>query len=185
MEFELVKRTYSYLVVYGITGLVILLLGIAFGIRTLQYDQGIGNEDIIMLFIIVILLVFALKVIPNLKLKKHEEIGRVKFSNDCISVINKESVNDYNIHSLEALSIKLVGYQGQHRIGDSKSLGQGTDYPDIRPMDGLGNRIRIGHQKSEIRLEFYIDTIADYAELKEIVKMWLNYNKGFKIRILR
>jgi hypothetical protein len=179
MEFEIVKRNYNYLLIYGCIILLIFILGIVLIINTTGHNDVFGSMEVYISISIAILLFIALKIVPYLKLSKHTKIGYIQFSTDTIFIHNESKNEKLEVSKLDILEIKLCGYDGQPRTGDVS-----TYYPAMRPLDGLNNNIRIANKKTQIKYELYIDSINDYEKLKKIVKGWSKLSSA-NIKILR
>ena len=139
------------------------------------------------MFIIFILLFLSFKIIPNLKIKKHITKGSIDFQSDKVIIYRELTEKIYPIEKLDFISLKLVGWDGQHRFGNIESLGNGNSsmYQNIRPVDGLGNIVKLIKGNDKYQFEFYADSIKEYEVLKKTCENWKNLNTNVQIKILR
>lgn len=168
MKFELVRRDYKYLSIYIIINSLITIFSIILFARTIKQGVVFGNFDIFLSIAIAILLFSIFKIVPYLKLSKFKRIGFIHFSSDSILIENKFSDNrKIEISKIDNLKIKLCGFDGQPRTGNIQ-----TYYPAMWPVDGLNNIIKITTKKSYIKYEFYIGSIDNYNNLKDLINSW-------------
>jgi len=168
MKFELVKRDYKYLSIYIIIISLIIVFSIILFVRTINHGVIFGDFEVFLSISIAILLFSIFKIVPYLKLSKHKKIGYIHFSPDSIFIENKSSENKkIEINKINNLKIKLCGFDGQPRTGDVQ-----TYFPAIWPVDGLNNIIKIPKEGFYSKYEFYISSIDNYNNLKDLMNSW-------------
>lgn len=185
LKFEIVKKNKIELLIYGLIGLVVIVLGLILWLKTAgRQNWEIGHT--ILLFVIVAILFAAFKIIPNIPIKKHIRQGYINFRSDRFIVENKQLPQmEMSIKDVDNLSLKLVGFDGQHRFVNSREIKTTAYQPNSIPLNGLGNRLKFTFNDSEFEFEFYADSIDDYNNLKELVKGWIKINDKIRINILR
>ncbi|WP_346856494.1 hypothetical protein [uncultured Draconibacterium sp.] len=184
-KFEIVKKNKIELLIYGLIGLVVIVLGLILWPET-SSGQNFETWHLIILFVIVAILFAAFKIIPNIPIKKHIRQGYINFRSDRFIIENKQlPQKEISIKDVDNLSLKLVGFDGQHRFVNSREIKTTAYQPNSIPLNGLGNRLKFTFNRSEFEFEFYADSIDNYNNLKELVKGWFKINDKIKINILR
>lgn len=184
-KFEIVKKNKIELLIYGLIGLVVIFLGLILWTKTTS-GQNFETWHLIILFVIVAILFAAFKIIPNIPIKKHIGQGYINFLSDRFIIENKQlPKKEISIKHVDNLSLKLVGFDGQHRFVNSREIKTTAYQPNSIPLNGLGNRLKFTFKDSEFEFEFYADSINDYNNLKELAKGWIRINDKLKITILR
>tara|TARA_R110002050_G_scaffold103818_1_gene212906 strand:- start:19 stop:579 length:561 start_codon:yes stop_codon:yes gene_type:complete len=184
-KFEIVKKNKNELLIYGLIGLVVMFLGSILWLKTAgRQNWEIGHT--ILLFVIVAILFTAFKIVPNIQIKKHIRQGYINFLSDKLIIENNQlPQKEILIKDVDDLSLKLVGFDGQHRFVNSREVKTTAYQPNSIPLNGSGNRLKFTFNDSEFEFEFYADSIDDYNDLKELVKGWITINGKLKINILR
>ncbi len=179
MRFEIARRKYTFLKIYAFIILIIILLAAIIANRSIDQNRTFGTTEVFLLGAITVLLYILLKVVPSLRLSKHSKTGYIHFSTNSITIERESKNEEISISEIDHLEMKLNGYNGQPKVGTVKSY-----YPDLCPVDGLSNLIKISYKTTQVRLEFYIDSVSDYKELKQIIKEWPTLTKT-KMNVLR
>jgi hypothetical protein len=184
MIFEIAKRTITELLVYAIIGCILLII-LGFLDNIVDVTEGTGS--VVFISVILFFLWLTFKIVPNIPFKKHEKIGIIHFEIDSVRIELEGYKKIFLISNLEKFRIKLFGYDGQHMLGDIKSIGSGNAsmYSDMRPVNGLGNKISFISEDQSFSFEFYVDKISDYNELKELISTWKQEGINMKSRIVR
>ena len=184
-KFEIVKKNKIELLIYGSIGLVVIFLGLILWTKT-SGGQSLETWHLIILFVIVAILFATFMIIPNIPIKKHIKQGYINFLSDRFIIENKQlPQKEISIKDVDNLSLKLVGFDGQHRFVNSREIKITAYQPNSNPLNGLGNKLKFTSNNNEFELEFYADSIEDYNNLKELAKGWIKINDKLKINILR
>lgn len=171
MEFEIAKKNSILLVIHlSIAFIILTSLAVLFK-DGISLDRSFDSFDTFLVFLIVAMFFVAFKVIPNMRITQHKKDGCIYISNDEIEIKKGTESNTIKIDQVDFLSIKLVGFDGQPRIGDILSQGHGSAkiYSDLRPLNGLGNILKLKFRDKKDKYELYISSQNEYARLKEII----------------
>jgi len=180
-KFEIAKKTYIEVLIYGLIGVLVLSLSVIAWVEIPKESSAI-----VLLFVIATILFVAFKIVPNLSIKKHVSLGLIDFCPDRLIIENTlREKREILIRDIDNLSLKLIGFDGQQRFVDSREVKTTAYLPNSNPLNGLGNRLQFTFNDGEFKYEFYVGSIDDYNELKELVKDWPKLNRKIRIDVIR
>jgi len=117
--------------------------------------------------------------------KKYTNDGSIEFHSTQVSIAKKGNATQvFTIGRKVKSKLILKGFDGQHILGDIQSLGQGSDYPNIRALTGLGNYFIVYTNRGRQKYKFYIGEEKELITLKNIAKKLIHI-PNFKLKVYR
>jgi len=179
LKIEIARKSNVEIAIFGIVLLVILFL------TSLALANGDESLRIVCVVLIILIVFATFKILPNIPFKRHETLGYVNIDNKCLFIEKHGRNNSLNISKLLNLKVKLIGYDGQPRVGDMAAVAYSNETERMKPMNGLGNRISYTYNSEKHSIELYLAKEKEYNELKNIFKQWEEMNPSMKLKILR
>ncbi|TKG89835.1 hypothetical protein EYV94_24765 [Puteibacter caeruleilacunae] len=172
VKLEIAKRNSNKVIIYGSSILSLIVL-VAIMARVDLSESALTVCALLTVF--VLLAIF--KIIPNLGIRRHTKIGELILSEHSIEVRDTIGQGKYDVSKLKNVRIEIYGYDGQSRTG--------SPYSEVRPVDGLENKLVYSYQERKYEYEFYIDEIVQLEELKKIAHGWTLINYQVEKVIIR
>lgn len=183
VRLEISKANLRYRTIMAIgNGLTI----IGFGMLGLQVYNVFkyGHDNSLTIYIFMFALLIPLH-IYNILAKKYKNAGFIELNDNEIVIIDSIGMEfKFIIREFDLFKIRIMGYDGQHPLGDIQVLGKGSDYPALDALTGLGNKVIFSSAGKKYKFNFYIETVENYNELKKLIDTWKQYS-FFKFKIMR
>ena len=185
VKFEIVGVKGKQIRVYLLITVVVLFLSLVFCENEFSYCEGDELVRIILGSFIFLTLFSTIVIMPNIPYRKQEKMGDIGFSASQIVLYKESETKSFSVTDITNIKVRLLGFDGQHRFVNSRSLKNSSFLPNFNPRNGLGNRIIFKSSLSSHAYEFYVTNSVDYNLLKDCLDKWSKKDPSIRKSILR